>query len=148
MYLHRTLCDVLEAMRKCYETRNFSYLLGLIEEAQDMGNRMESSLYAGKDLKHLVKECKKLEEKQKELREDIKRLEEKKKNLSKSEKKALKKKYKESQQPVPHGPCADGGLCEYDGAWGSVTPQPCKKCGRVMDWTVICSNNSNPGSTE
>jgi hypothetical protein len=40
----RTLCAVLEEMRKAYETRNFSYLPGLIEEAQSMGNRMESGL--------------------------------------------------------------------------------------------------------
>lgn len=42
--LNRTLCDVLEEMRKCYETRNFGYLPGLIEEAQSMGNRMEAKL--------------------------------------------------------------------------------------------------------
>ena len=30
----RTLCSVLEEMRKCFETRNFSPLHGLIEEAQ------------------------------------------------------------------------------------------------------------------
>jgi len=43
-YLHRTLCDVLKEMRQCYETRNFGYLPGLIEEAQSMGNRMEAKL--------------------------------------------------------------------------------------------------------
>lgn len=40
----RTLCEVLEEMRKCVKTLNFSYLLGLIEEAQVLGNRMESGL--------------------------------------------------------------------------------------------------------
>ena len=34
---NRTLCSVLEEMRKCYETRNFAVLPGLIEEAQTYG---------------------------------------------------------------------------------------------------------------
>jgi hypothetical protein len=41
---HRYICTVLEEMRKCYKTRNFSYLLGLIEEVQGMGERMEAAL--------------------------------------------------------------------------------------------------------
>ena len=52
-YLHRTLCDVLEEMRACWETRNFAPMKGLIEEAQGMGNRMEASLYEIRDLKKL-----------------------------------------------------------------------------------------------
>jgi hypothetical protein len=31
-------------MRKCHETRNYSYLPSLIEEAQTMANRMEAKL--------------------------------------------------------------------------------------------------------
>lgn len=46
---NRYICDVLSEMRKCYETRNFSYLLGLIEEAQTMADRMESGLRDYKD---------------------------------------------------------------------------------------------------
>ena len=38
------MCDVLREMRKCLKTNNFSYLGGLIEEAQSMGNRMEAGL--------------------------------------------------------------------------------------------------------
>lgn len=49
-YLHRTLCDVLEEMRDCYKSRNFAHLMGLIEEAQSMGNRMEAGLGEVKDL--------------------------------------------------------------------------------------------------
>ena len=41
---YRTLCDVLDEMRSTYKTRNFASLLGLIEEAQMMGNRMEAKL--------------------------------------------------------------------------------------------------------
>lgn len=44
MFPNRTLCDVLTDMRKCDKTRNYSYLKGLIEEAQYMGNRMEAAL--------------------------------------------------------------------------------------------------------
>ena len=57
---NRTICDTLEAMRKCYETRNFSYLPGLIEEAQNLANRMESALWDQKEFKYRAKEHKKL----------------------------------------------------------------------------------------
>jgi uncharacterized protein YlxW (UPF0749 family) len=88
---NRTLCDVLEAMRKCHETYNFSYLLGLIEEAQNMGNRMEAALHDKSDLEYSRK-------KEKELQKEIKKLEEKKHNLQqsvdslKAQKKNLEKK--------------------------------------------------------
>lgn len=45
----RYLCDVLDEMRKCYKTRNFSHLCGLIEEAQTLANRMEAALGERKD---------------------------------------------------------------------------------------------------
>lgn len=74
---NRTLCAVLEEMRKSYETRNFSYLPGLIEEAQTMGNRIEASLWDQHDVKDLREERKELEEvieklksKKKELKTD------------------------------------------------------------------------------
>ena len=34
MYISRTVCDVLHEIRKCDETKNYSYLLGLVEEIQ------------------------------------------------------------------------------------------------------------------
>lgn len=40
----RYLCDILKNMRQCYDTRNFSYLPGLIEEAQYRAERMEDAL--------------------------------------------------------------------------------------------------------
>lgn len=45
----RYLCDVLDEMRKCYKTRNFSHLCGLIEESQTLANRMEAALGERKD---------------------------------------------------------------------------------------------------
>ena len=50
---NRTLCDVLEEMRKCNETRNYAALLSLIEEVQIIGNRMESGLTDIQDLSEL-----------------------------------------------------------------------------------------------
>lgn len=47
--LNRYVCDVLEEMRKCNETRNYGYLLSLIEEVQTMVNRMEAKLNDYKD---------------------------------------------------------------------------------------------------
>lgn len=54
---NRTICNVLEEMRQCHETRNFSYLLGLIEEAQSMANRMEAALYDQSDLDRARRDC-------------------------------------------------------------------------------------------
>jgi len=57
---NRTLCSVLEEMRKCYETRNFAQLSGLIEEAQTYGNRMEAKLSDVRDYERLKERCKQL----------------------------------------------------------------------------------------
>ena len=35
--VNRYLCSVLDEMRECNKSKNFSYLLGLIEEAQTLG---------------------------------------------------------------------------------------------------------------
>jgi len=40
----RFLCEVLDAMRKTYETRDFSGLMAMIEQIQEYANRMESGL--------------------------------------------------------------------------------------------------------
>lgn len=47
---NRTVCQVLEEIRKCHETRNYSYLPGLLEEIQSMANRMEAKLHDQKDI--------------------------------------------------------------------------------------------------
>ncbi len=73
---NRTLCDVLEELRKCYETRNFSYSLGLIEEVQSLANRMESALSDKKNIEDWTK-------RRKELKEEIKKLTEQVNNLKK-----------------------------------------------------------------
>jgi hypothetical protein len=59
---NRTLCEVFQEMRACYKTRNFASLLGLIEEAQAMGNRMEAALYSQRDFRAMEKRYKKQRE--------------------------------------------------------------------------------------
>lgn len=71
---NRTLCDVLEEMRKCNETRNFSGLLGLVEEAQGMGNRMEAALYDKNDIETYREERSKLLKEVQTLRKEKKEL--------------------------------------------------------------------------
>lgn len=71
---NRTLCQVLDEVRTCCETLNFSYLKGLIEEIQVMGNRMESALYDKKDIKNMLIDKEELEEEVKKLREEIQKL--------------------------------------------------------------------------
>ena len=67
MSANRYLCDVLNEMRECTKTLNFSYLLGLIEEVQTLASRMEAKLYDIKDFERLHEEIKVLEKKKKKL---------------------------------------------------------------------------------
>ena len=82
MYPHRTLCTLLDELRDCYKTRNFSYMMGLIEEAQSMGDRMESSIDYKKDIERYHREAKEAYEEREKLQEEVKKLEKKKKKLS------------------------------------------------------------------
>ena len=72
MYLNRSICAVFEEMRSCNETRNYSYLLGLVEEAQSMANKMESKIDLIKDFEELKDKYKELEERKNDLKKDIK----------------------------------------------------------------------------
>ena len=69
--VNRYLCSVLDEMRECTKTLNFSYLLGLIEEAQTLGSRMEAKLFEIKDFEHLHKDIAKLKKQKKKLEEKI-----------------------------------------------------------------------------
>ena len=73
---NRYLCSVLDEMRECTKTLNFSYLLGLIEEAQTLGSRMEAKLFEIKDFEHLHKDIAKLKKQKKKLEDKIEELEE------------------------------------------------------------------------
>ena len=48
---------------------NFSYLLGLIEEVQTLGNRMEAKLYDIRDYERLHEDIAKLKKQKKKLEE-------------------------------------------------------------------------------
>ena len=67
----RYLCDVLQDMRECIKTLNFSYLRGLIEEAQTLGGRMEARLYEMKDFDRLHEEIRALKKKKKKLEKEV-----------------------------------------------------------------------------
>ncbi len=66
----RTLCDIFQDMRIANKTRNYSYLKGLIEEAQYRANRMEDHLYSRKSVEEL-------EERRVKLKAEVKELEKK-----------------------------------------------------------------------
>ena len=68
---NRHICSVLEEMRECTKTLNFSYLLGLIEEAQSLAFRMESKLYDIKDFDRLHEEIRDLKKKKKNLEMEV-----------------------------------------------------------------------------
>ena len=71
MSVNRYLCSVLDEIRHCTKTLNFSYLLGLVEEAQTLASRMEAKLYDIKDFERLHTEIKALEKKKKKLEEEL-----------------------------------------------------------------------------
>ena len=73
---NRHICSVLEEMRECTKTLNFSYLLGLIEEAQTLALRMEAKLYEIKDYERLHEEIRALKKKKKALENKVVELEE------------------------------------------------------------------------
>jgi hypothetical protein len=70
----RYMCSILEDMRKCYKTRNFSYLKSLIEEAQYRANRMEDRL-------ERIRDVESMERRRDLLKKEVKELEEKKDGL-------------------------------------------------------------------
>lgn len=67
---NRTICSVLDEMRKCGETRNYSYLSSLIEEVQTLVNRMEAALWDQKDFDYKKEEYHKLKKKVKEMKKE------------------------------------------------------------------------------
>ena len=71
----RYLCEVLEEIRNCYKTYNFSPILGLVEEVQTMGSRMEAALGEKKDYFYWKDEHKVAKQRGEKLRKKIKKLE-------------------------------------------------------------------------
>jgi len=73
--LNRYLCDVLEDMRTALKVLRVDMLPGLIEEAQVMGNRMESKLSDYSDLGYNLDESRKLSKGIESLSEELEALE-------------------------------------------------------------------------
>lgn len=73
-WINRTLCDVLEDMRRCQKTHNYAALEALIEEAQIMGNKMEAAIGDKNDIQEM-------QETRSELKKQIKKLKKKRKKL-------------------------------------------------------------------
>jgi hypothetical protein len=77
-YGTRTLCGILSNMRKLHETHNYSYLPGLIEEAQYRAERMENALEVyGNEWGGLTT----MEEQRTKLKKEIKQLTKERDNL-------------------------------------------------------------------
>ena len=78
-YPNRLVCEVLEEVRKCSKTRNFSYLPGLVEEVQTLVNRMESKLQDNKDVRNARDVINEAKQELMDIRAEIKALQELKK---------------------------------------------------------------------
>lgn len=72
-YRSRLMCDVLEEMRTCVKTLNFGNLLGLVEEAQSLANRMEAGLEMKNDLERMEEEWVEKKQELKKLEKEIKK---------------------------------------------------------------------------
>lgn len=70
-----SLCSILDHMRSCHKTRDYSRLPALIEDAQFVGDRMEDALSS-------VESLKKLTEARSKLKKQVKKLEKKLEALS------------------------------------------------------------------
>lgn len=68
---NRTMCTVLDEMRKAYEHRNYNLIPSLIEEAQIYANRMEAKLTDVNDYDSMRKRYKELEKKYEKLEKKI-----------------------------------------------------------------------------
>lgn len=71
----RIICYILDDIRSCHKTRNYSYLPGLIEELQYRANRMEDRL-------ERVSNYERLERRLTGLKAEIKELEAKKEEMT------------------------------------------------------------------
>ena len=72
---NRYLCSILDEMRTTIKTLNFGMLLGLIEEVQTTGNRMEAALEDKRDAGFLRDEIHNLKRERTKLKREIEKLE-------------------------------------------------------------------------
>lgn len=74
-YPNTTLCSVLESMRSLDKVKNYSALLGLIEQAQIMANSMENSLSDKQDVRSWSEVRNELKKDIRELKKEVRALE-------------------------------------------------------------------------
>ena len=72
---NRYLCSILDEMRTTVKNMNFGMLLGLIEEVQTTGNRMEAALEDKRDAGFLRDEIHNLKRERTKLKREIEKLE-------------------------------------------------------------------------
>lgn len=82
----RYICDVLEDMRKQFETRNFSGTLGSIEQLQAMAYRMEAALDDKRTLEQYEEDAANARKEIKSLQQEVDRLRKEISELSKKTK--------------------------------------------------------------
>ena len=70
----RLICDILDEMRTCFNTHNFSFLMSLVEECQIVANRMESALEMQKSITTMHQEVHDLKQLRKELLKEVEKL--------------------------------------------------------------------------
>ena len=73
-YQGRYLCTVLEEMRTCCNVLNFAPMMSLIEEAQILGNRMESALEEYGTMDDIQKDLQTLREARRKLKKEVREL--------------------------------------------------------------------------
>jgi len=73
-YPNRTMCAVLDEMRACFKTHNYTPIPGLIEEIQSMGNKMEASLSDKDDVKSWSEQRSKLKQEINKLEQKVEKL--------------------------------------------------------------------------
>jgi len=79
--IERYMCDILDEMRSTTKTMNFGGLLGMIEEAQVVANRMEAALTMQKSVHQLHKDIHNLKEAREALKKEVQALLDKRDNL-------------------------------------------------------------------
>lgn len=65
------MCEVLDEIRALDKTRNYAPLMGLVEELQSMGNKMEGALGDKKDVERMQMKRAKLKKEIKELKKQL-----------------------------------------------------------------------------
>lgn len=71
---NRYVCSVLDEIRACHKTHNYSIIPSLVEEVQVMVNRMEAAIADASDIKSLKEERSKLKKEVRALEDKVKEL--------------------------------------------------------------------------